>query len=135
MCCSLYERCRSRIPRPGRNGTPEWTDETHEPGKFGFLTTARSSALSVPGGYGFGIGNLSSKRFDLIEETLKKTSYLMGSSFTVADAYLFTVLGWMPGFAIDLGPCPSISDYIQRIEGRASVAAARVREAEIPTVT
>ena len=30
---------------------------------------------------------------------------------------------------------PNIADYIQQIEGRASVAAARVREAEIPTVT
>lgn len=75
------------------------------------------------------------KRFDLIETTLNKTPYLMGGSFTVADAYLFTVLGWMPGFAIDLGRWPGIADYIQRIEARASVAAARAREAEIPAVT
>jgi glutathione S-transferase len=74
------------------------------------------------------------KRFDLIEATLEKTPYLMGGSFTVADAYLFTVLGWMPGFAIDLDYWPNIPSYIQRIEARASVAAARIREAEIPTV-
>ncbi|WFR98339.1 glutathione transferase GstA [Rhizobium tumorigenes] len=74
------------------------------------------------------------KRFDLIEATLKKTPYLMGGSFTVVDAYLFTVLGWMPGFAIDLSRWPNIPPYIQRIEARASVAAARIREAEIPPV-
>jgi glutathione S-transferase len=74
------------------------------------------------------------KRFDLIESTLNKTPYLMGGSFTVADAYLFTVLGWMPGFAIDLGRWPNIPPYTQRIEVRASVAAARIREAEIPPV-
>jgi glutathione S-transferase len=74
------------------------------------------------------------KRFDLIESTLNKTPYLMGGSFTVADAYLFTVLGWMPGFAIDLGRWPNIPLYTQRIEVRASVAAARIREAEIPPV-
>lgn len=74
------------------------------------------------------------KRFDLIESTLNTTPYLMGGSFTVADAYLFTVLGWMPGFAIDLGRWPNIPSYTQRIEVRASVAAARIREAEIPPV-
>lgn len=75
------------------------------------------------------------KRFDLIEATLKKQTYLMGNSFTVADAYLFTVLGWMPGFAIDLRRRPNIVAYIQRIAARPSVAAAHAREAEIPTVT
>jgi hypothetical protein len=32
-----------------------------------------------------------------------EASHLTGSSFTVADAYLFSVLGWIPGFSTDLG--------------------------------
>jgi glutathione S-transferase len=59
---------------------------------------------------------------------------LTGDNFTVADAYLFTVLGWMPGFSIDLDRWPNIAAYIQRIAGRPSVAAAHAREAEIPPV-
>lgn len=74
------------------------------------------------------------KRFDLIQTTLEKQDYLTGDSFTVADAYLFTVLGWMPGFSIDLDRWPNITAYIQRIADRPSVASAHAREAEIPPV-
>lgn len=74
------------------------------------------------------------KRIDLIEATLNKTPYLMGESFTVADAYLFTVLGWMPEFAIELGRWPKIATYVRKIDARPSVAAARARETAIPTV-
>lgn len=74
------------------------------------------------------------KRFDLIQKTLEGQDYLMGDGFTVADAYLFTVLGWMPGFAIDLGHWRNIEDYIERIATRPSVALAHAREAEIPPV-
>ncbi len=73
-------------------------------------------------------------RFDHIAARLENHVYLMGEGFTVADAYLFTVLGWMPGFAIDLDRWPRITSYMRRIAGRPSVMAARAREAEIPPV-
>src|SRR5262249_36648942 len=34
------------------------------------------------------------KRFDFVEKELAAKSFLMGDTFTVADAYLFTVLAW-----------------------------------------
>lgn len=74
------------------------------------------------------------KRFDLIQATLEGHDYLTGDAFTVVDAYLFTVLGWMPGFAIDLGRWPAIAGYIERIASRPSVISAHAREAEIPPV-
>jgi len=40
------------------------------------------------------------RRFDLVETGLVTKDYLMGNRFTVADAYLFTVLGWMKGFGM-----------------------------------
>ncbi|WP_374039461.1 glutathione S-transferase C-terminal domain-containing protein (plasmid) [Brevundimonas staleyi] len=58
----------------------------------------------------------------------------MGNRFTVADAYLFTVLGWMKGFGIDLSRWPKIAAYMRRIEVRPSVAAALEREAAVPSV-
>lgn len=40
------------------------------------------------------------RRFDLVETGLVTKDYLMGNRFTVANAYLFTVLGWMKGFGM-----------------------------------
>lgn len=74
------------------------------------------------------------KRFDLIDATLTNHGYLMGDRFTVADAYLFTVLGWMSAFAIDLERWPGIADYLHRVAARPSVIAARAREAAVPNV-
>lgn len=75
-----------------------------------------------------------SRRFDLIETGLATRDYLMGDRFTVADAYLFTVLGWMKGFGIDLNRWPKVAAFMRRIEVRPSVAAALEREAAIPSV-
>jgi glutathione S-transferase len=74
------------------------------------------------------------RRFDLIEAGLATQDYLMGNRFTIADAYLFTVLCWMKGFGIDLGRWPKLTAYIRRIEVRPSVAAALEREAAVPFV-
>lgn len=74
------------------------------------------------------------KRLDMIDATLAKHAYLLGASFSVADAYLFTVLSWMPALGIDLGRWRSIIGYMERIEVRPSVVRARAREAEIPPV-
>jgi glutathione S-transferase len=49
------------------------------------------------------------RRFALIETGLTTTQdYLMGKRFTVADAYLFTVPGWMKGLGIDLSRWPKL---------------------------
>lgn len=74
------------------------------------------------------------RRLDFIEVNLAPRDYLVGDGFTVADAYLFTVLGWMKGFSIDLDRWPAIALYKQQIDARASVRAALAREAEIPPV-
>ncbi|AXI02210.1 glutathione transferase GstA [Aquirhabdus parva] len=69
------------------------------------------------------------KRFDFIELTLAEHDYLLGDSFSIADAYLFTVLGWVKFFAIDLSPWISIMKYRDRIQPRPSVVAALQAEA------
>ena len=74
------------------------------------------------------------RRLDLIEAHLAKHTYLAGDGFTVADAYLFTVLGWMKVFSISLGGWPQIAAYAERIAARPSVAAALERETAIPAV-
>jgi glutathione S-transferase len=56
-----------------------------------------------------------------IERCLSTTQYLTGADFTVADAYLFVMIGWSPYFKVDLGPYPQLTRYHARIAQRPSV--------------
>lgn len=62
-------------------------------------------------------------RFDWIVAQLAGKDYLMGE-FTVADAYLFTVLNWCQWTGIDLGRWPTLKDYVARVAARPAVQAA-----------
>lgn len=73
------------------------------------------------------IGNVE-KRLAWIDGQLQGKDYLMGSQFTVADAYLFTVLRWTAVFKIDLGKYPAIKDYMARVQARPKVHEALVAE-------
>jgi glutathione S-transferase len=64
--------------------------------------------------------NRLATRFDWIAGQLKDRDYLMGS-FTVADAYLFVVLGWTKFTGPDLARWPILQDYVARIAARPRV--------------
>ena len=57
-----------------------------------------------------------------------KTDYLTGSRFTVADGYLFVVLGWAQYLDIDLKPYPKVQAYMARIAARPKVKEAMAAE-------
>jgi len=61
------------------------------------------------------------KRFDWLDKQLKGRSYLMGDKFTVADAYLFTVLRWSSRIDIDVGKWPNLKAYMDRVAARPKV--------------
>lgn len=63
-------------------------------------------------------------RFNWLTTRLSGAPYLMGQQFTVADAYLFTVLNWSQFTSVDLNRWPVLSDYVARVTARP-----RVREA------
>ncbi len=65
-----------------------------------------------------------SPKFDFLAGHLEKRQFLMGDRFTVADAYLFTVLNWTNFVGIDLGRWPALKSYMQRISARPAVRAA-----------
>jgi glutathione S-transferase len=54
---------------------------------------------------------------------LRSQDYLAGASFSVADAYLFTVLGWCRFFSMDLGHWPALQAYMRRVGSRPAVLA------------
>jgi glutathione S-transferase len=63
-------------------------------------------------------------RFDWLQTALGDNDYLMGSGFTVADAYLYTVLNWSRAMGIDLARWPALKSYTARIGERPAVDAA-----------
>lgn len=48
-------------------------------------------------------------------------SFLMGEQFTVADAYLFVVLGWGTHVGIEVSQWPQLQGFITRVGSRAHV--------------
>lgn len=77
----------------------------------------------------------SSQRLNLLDAELTSRSYIMGGSFTVADAYLYTVLNWMEALGVELARWHHRLAYFTRIPARPPVLAALAREAEISPVT
>jgi len=67
-------------------------------------------------------------RFDYLAQTLGKQPHLMGESFTIADAYLFTILNWAGMLKVDLTPWPALQKYLERVAARPAVRATLVAE-------
>ncbi|MEO7207676.1 MAG: glutathione transferase GstA [Steroidobacteraceae bacterium] len=68
------------------------------------------------------------KKFDWLSGFLGKKPFLLGNTFTVADAYLFTVLNWTGHVKIDLAKWPILADYKSRIAERPRVIEAMKAE-------
>ena len=60
-------------------------------------------------------------RFKGLDQQLAGKDYLTGKTFTVADAYLFTVLRWTVPMQIDLAQWPNLKAYFNRVEARPKV--------------
>jgi glutathione S-transferase len=54
-------------------------------------------------------------------ESLLTGPYVLGDDYSVADAYLFTVAGWLPADGVDMSALPRLSAHQQRIGQRAAV--------------
>ena len=64
------------------------------------------------------------KRFDELDKHFAGHKFLMGEQFTVADAYLYTVISWSNGVGIDLSKWSNLAAYRQRVADRPKVKAA-----------
>jgi glutathione S-transferase len=60
-------------------------------------------------------------RFDVLEAHLASREYLL-DGFTVADAYLVTVLNWAQATPLDLAKWPAVTRYLAHHRSRPSVA-------------
>ena len=68
------------------------------------------------------------ERYTWLAEQLGSQQYLMGDGFTVADAYLFTTLGWLGFVGLDVVTWPVLQAYRDRVAARPRVIEAMTAE-------
>ena len=73
------------------------------------------------------------KKLDFLEASLEGRDYLTGPSMTVADPYLFVMLGWTGKLGIDLARWPRLTAFRKRMEERPAVGAVMKAEGLLET--
>jgi glutathione S-transferase len=68
------------------------------------------------------------KRYDFVAKKLGDRPWLMGDHFTVADAYLYTVMRWSPLVGFDLAPWSVLIGFQDRVLARPAVREAMKAE-------
>lgn len=63
------------------------------------------------------------KQFDYLDSMLAKQHFLLGNKFSVADAYLFTVMRWAIALQFDIKKRTQLSAYFDRVAARPAVDA------------
>ena len=59
--------------------------------------------------------------YELIEHEMLAGPWVMGAEFSVADAYLHTISGWLQGDKVDIARFPKVHDHFQRMAARPAV--------------
>jgi len=67
-------------------------------------------------------------RLETVAEHLSNRAFLLGEQFTVADAYLFVMLGWGAYVDVDISRWPVLADYAAKISARPAVQKALKEE-------
>jgi len=67
-------------------------------------------------------------RYRYIDSQLEGKNYLLGSDFSVADAYLFTVTNWAKHVGLDLAPFKNVAAFMTRMAARPAVQSAMKAE-------
>jgi glutathione S-transferase len=69
------------------------------------------------------IGRIDS-RLKTLSEQMGSNDFVANNQYSVADAYLFTVLGWLKFFKIDLNQWPTLAAHSARVASRPAVQSA-----------
>ncbi|QHB32538.1 glutathione transferase GstA [Yersinia canariae] len=68
------------------------------------------------------------KQFSYVDSELAKHDYLLGSKFSVADAYLFTVTRWANALKLEIKQRSHLDKFMARVAERPAVKAALAAE-------
>ena len=83
-----------------------------------------SSLVNTPEEFKPTLRALLEKKLQYVNESLKDEQWIGGSRFTIADAYLFTVLRWARAVKLNLEGLDHLASYMKRVSERPAVAAA-----------
>jgi glutathione S-transferase len=75
--------------------------------------------------------DLLTKKIAVTSERLGDKQFALGNTFTVVDAYLFTVLGWSKYVGVDCSKFTNITSYMARVGERPAVLRAMKEEGMI----
>ncbi|GIX29376.1 MAG: glutathione S-transferase [Burkholderiales bacterium] len=75
---------------------------------------------------------LFGRRCDFLEGQMGTKTYLMGDRYSVADAYLFTVLNWTHFLHVDMDKWPTLRGYMARVAERPAARDTMRAEGLIP---
>jgi glutathione S-transferase len=78
---------------------------------------------TTPDAYRATVLDAVGKRFDYIVAALGDKPYLTGEAFTIADAYLFTIVNWHKFLKFDIGRWPALVAFQARVARRPAVDA------------
>ncbi|KQQ37917.1 glutathione S-transferase [Rhizobium sp. Leaf306] len=73
--------------------------------------------------------------FALIEDGLVEGQFVLGETFSVADAYLFVMTGWLESDHVDMAEFPKVAAHYRRIEMRPAVQRVLAEEAAAKPAT
>jgi len=66
--------------------------------------------------------------FELIDTKMLKGPWVLGDTYSICDAYLFTLSQWLEGDGVDLAGIPKVRDHRARMGERAAVQRAIAEE-------
>lgn len=67
-------------------------------------------------------------RFEYLSDRMGDKPFVMGTQFTICDAYLFNMLSWCRALDIDLSSMPKLITYSESLQNRPSVQEAMYAE-------
>ena len=70
------------------------------------------------------------KRLEIMDDRLADNEYLLGADYTIADAYAFAILNWIPLFKLDfdISDYKNLVSYLDKIRSREAVQKAMQEE-------
>lgn len=98
-------------------GTPAFYRELE---KLSFVTSEIHKGMGAlfanpPDAVRDGIVKRVQSKFAILEAELATHSYLVGDSFTLADAYLYAIFRWTTSLRVDTTAFPVLGAYIKRV--------------------
>lgn len=69
------------------------------------------------------VGDKVALRFAELDAHFARHEWLLGKAFTVADAYLFAIVNWVPWVGMTLAAWPHLAAFMERVRARPQVRA------------